>query len=684
MPRTRAHTRRKARSNPRGYLSVMQAGYGFVKTAEGEFFIPRSKMGGAFDGDLVEIAPSRRQAEREHGAPAAASRRPSARVVAVIERSHHSVVGRYEVADPFGVVVPLDHRIGYDIFTMRADNPTIPDGALVRVRMVEYPARNTAATGVVEQVLGEDGDVHADVEAVLVRHKLDQAFPDEALKQAREARVDADQALAVGYRDITNRFAFTIDPFDARDFDDAVSVVARDDGSMLVGIHIADVSHYVPWDSALDKAARTRATSVYAADRVVPMLPEALSNDICSLVPGQARRVLTVDVVLDKECRVSSVEAYPAVFCSRARLSYDMAECFIQDMRAGRGVEHAYEQALRCELVQGAASFTLQDAYVIYDALRHLDRLAQRRAAARKQAGGIDIDSTEAKVVLDDAGEPVGVSLRRKTPATSCIEEAMILANECVATMLVNAHVPGIFRVHEPPAPDALESLLPVLQEFDVVRTPAQTAQVLAGNPYALQEILDTVKGRPEAELVSSLVLRSMQRAVYRPSCDGHFGLASERYCHFTSPIRRYPDLVVHRMLKAHLAGELPDSYDAQCRALPEIASQASHQERVAERAARETQELMLVAYMAQFVGEVFEGIVSGVATYGIFVRLENTVEGVVHMRDLGADYFALDPLAHKLTGQDSGRVFRLGQRVRVLLVDAPAHANKLVFRLAS
>ena len=684
MPRSTSHTRRKARSNPRGYLSVTQAGYGFVKTAEGEYFVPRSKLGGAFDGDLVEIAPSRRQAEHAGDGPAQAQRRPSARVVAVIERSHHSVVGRYEVADPFGVVVPVDHRIGYDIFTMRADNPTIPDGALVRVRIVEYPSRNTAATGVVEQVLGEDGDVRADIESVVVRNKFDKAFPDAAIEQAQEARVDAEGALAAGYRDITDRFAFTVDPRDARDFDDAVSVIDRGDGSVLVGIHIADVSHYVPWDSAVDKAARDRATSVYLADRVVPMLPEELSNDICSLVPGKERRVVTVDVVLDKDCQVCSVDAYPSIFRSRARLSYDMAECFIQDIRAGRGVEHAHARAASCDPPQGANVLALGDASSIYEALRHLDRMAQKRAWARKQAGGIDIESTEAKVVLDDAGEPVDVSLRRKTCATSCIEEAMILANECVATMLVNAHLPGIFRVHEPPAPEALESLLPVLQEFDVVRTPAETGQVLAGNPYAIQSVLDAVKGRPEAELVSSLVLRSMQRAVYRPTCDGHFGLASERYCHFTSPIRRYPDLVVHRMLKAHVAGELPLTYDAQCRALPEIASHASRQERVAEAAERETQELMLVSYMARFVGETFEGIVSGVATHGIFVRLENTVEGVVQMRDLGAEYFALDPLAHKLTGQDTGRVLRLGQRVRVLLVDAPAHATKLALRLVS
>lgn len=680
MPRSRRGTRRRPRSNPRGTLSVTSDGFGFVQTAEGEFFIPAAKMGGAFDGDLVEIAPSkpnyqRPQPGKDHNKM---GKRPSARVVRVLHRAHESVVGRYEVCDPFGVVVPIDHRVPYDIFTMLADNPTIEDGSIVRVRMVAYPGRNSAATGVIEDVLGSPDQPGLDIEAIIARHKLATRFSPQAIELAEDAHVDIEGALSQGYRDIRDRFVFTIDPVDARDFDDAISVEPVE-GGVRLGVHIADVSHYVQWGSSLDLDARRRATSVYLVDRVIPMLPEKLSNEICSLAPGVARRCLSVDIVLDDAFDICSVDMYASIIQSQARLSYDQAECYLAAFRRAGTWQEAAADADQEAPPFGAIALSPYAQERVFDALSFLARFSSARASKRHEAGGLDFDKVEARVQLDDAGTPTEVLLRRKTPATSCIEEAMILANECVAQRLVNTKTPGMFRVHEQPAPDALVGLVNVLQEFDYARK-VNLEAVAAGNPHALQDVLAHAKGRPEAELVNQLVLRSMQRAEYRATCDGHYGLASQAYCHFTSPIRRYPDLVVHRMIRTLFEGK-DETFEAQVDALQSLATHASEMERTAEAAARDSQDLKLVEYMRAFVGQSFVGVISGVATYGLYVQLDNTAEGLLPTSEMG-EYFSFDPAAHSLTGSDTARTFRLGQQISVVLHAAPKHATRLEFRL--
>ena len=679
-PNRRKPTRGKPHAHPQGVLKLAGGGYGFVRTAEGEFFVPASKTGGAADGDVVELALGSAGEQRDgHAGPQ--TRRRTARVLRVVHRAHEVVVGRYEVADPFGVVVPLDPGIPYDVFTLRSDNPDIEHGAVVRVRMREYPSRSTAATGVVEEVLGKLDEGHVGIDLIVARHKLPTAFPQSALDEAAGASVDESGALHTGYADERARFAFTVDPFDARDFDDALSVEALPQGGVKLGVHIADVSHYVAWGTSLDVEARRRATSVYLADRVIPMLPEALSNGLCSLAPGQARRAFTVGVVLDAQFEVRSVDCHLGLIESKARMSYDQAQCYIDAYRSGAGWQHGAELAERQPVPFGALPLSRQSCERLYEALGLLDRFAKARAAARAAAGGIDFDGREAKVVLDEAGEPIDVVVRAKTAATSCVEEAMILANECVARHLSHAGVPGIFRVHDRPAADALAGLVPVLQEFGYDARVSLDA-FLSGSPWALQAVLDASRTRPEAYLVSQLLVRAQQRAVYSAQMAEHYGLASQAYCHFTSPIRRYPDLVVHRMLRASLLGKGP-TYTQECDSLPDIAAHASEAERVAEAAARESQELKLVEYMERFAGQVFEGVVSGVASYGIYVQLENTAEGLVPVRALGPEYFAFDPLAHKLVGQESGTVYRLGQVLDVRIQPAPERATKLELRLA-
>lgn len=675
MGRTRSHTRRHPRSNPQGVLSVRGGGFGFVQTAEGEFFVPESKMAGAFDGDLVEVAPlpvqsGHKKPPHERKADLRAGEKPAARVLRVVDHAHDTLVGRYEVAEPFGVVVPEDTNIPHDIFTMRADRPDIEDGSLVRVRITTFPSRNTAATGVIEEVLGLADDERAAVDAVIARHKLETEFSEGALAEARSAVLDEDGALASGYRDLRERFTFTIDPADARDFDDAVSlepvsicgagagIRAVDERGLgaarwRLGVHIADVAHYVPWNSPLDRDARRRATSVYLVDRVIPMLPDELSGDLCSLKPDEVRRTMTADLYLDDRARLVAYDLYPALIRSHARLSYEEAQALLEDPADGD----------------------------LSERLTTLSRLAKQRFASRERAGGLDFDSVEARVVLDEEGSPTGIDLRVKTDATSLIEEAMILANETVAKHLRDAKLPSLYRVHEQPSADSLAALVPVFQDFAWFRDIDQ-ADFIAGDAHVVQRVLEASAERSEGELVSTLLLRSMKRAAYCPDCAAHYGLASGAYTHFTSPIRRYPDLVVHRMLKALIGGR-PEKFDQETSALPWIAEHSSDMERIAEKAARESQEVKLIEYLERFVGQTFSATVSGVATYGAYVRLDNTAEGLIPCKNLGSEYFALDPVRHRLTGQDTGASYRLGQRLAVVLVSADPRARRLDFRPA-
>lgn len=702
--RTRkSSARRTPRILPQGVLKMSGAGYGFVQTSEGEFFIPASKTADAFDGDVVEVARIR-DGEREGGF----EDRLRGCVVRVVGRAHETVVGRYEIAEPFGVVVPEDPRIKHDIFTLRSDAPHVKDGDIVRVRMTSFPSRREPAQGVVEEVLGHEGQPGADVELIIARHKLATSFSATSLAEVEGADVDADAAFNSGrYVDLRSELAFTVDPDDAKDFDDAVSAAcvwldgpatlrsahralavkkegssepgiacAADDASsaagalfFILGVHIADVSHYVPWNSQVDFEARERATSVYLVDRVLPMLPEALSNDVCSLRPHEERRAMSVEMLIDEKGFVRDARITPSVIKSKARLTYGTVQVSIDALQAGDF------QAAVAALRPMAGAF----AEDIAQSIGVLHEIAQALHANRVRRGGMDFESEEAKVRLNDEGVPVSVAIRRKTDATALVEEAMIAANEAVARYLCDAGIPSIFRVHEPPSSGDLTELVPILQEFGYDRH-VSLANFKAGDPFAIQQVLSFARGRSEEFLVSSLVVRAMKRAVYADSCEGHFGLASTAYTHFTSPIRRYPDLMVHRMLKVALFGRTGETSGLES-ALARIADHASTAERTAEEAARESQELKLFELLEQRIGDEVDGMISGVMAQGFFVRLADTCEGFVSLRDAG-EYFVLDAARRVLFGSDSGVVYRLGTKVRVRISSVYPYARRADFDL--
>ncbi len=699
MGRSRAHVRRSAQMYPTGTLTVYADGYGFVRTSEGEFFVPEKKMNGAFDGDLVEVAPLPHKTQGRNSVYdqdklqwVSSKESPAARVVRVIDRAHETVVGRYDVVEPFGVVVPLDYRMQHDIFTLRKDNLTIPDGALVRVRITTFPTGRTAATGVIEEVLDEGQKQRFIVDALIERNNLETVFSEGAQAQAQDVCVDELDALSHGYRDIRDRVVFTIDPEDARDFDDALSLeraggdVARGrvgtGGARIawrLGVHIADVAHYVPWDSSIDLDARRRATSVYLVDRVLPMLPEELSNDICSLKPGVARRCMTVDLYLDKQAEVVGVDIYPALMESRRRMNYAEVRDLLATGACVGGVGGAGGVA-----AAGAEAFAS-----IEQRLFALDAIAQMRRKRRQKLGASEFSQVEAKMKLNEQREPIAVELHEKNNATQLVEEAMLMANQAVAHYLIENGIPGLFRVHEAPLPMNCASLVPLLEEFPWF---SQVNKMLfsQGNSFQIQKVLELSRGRAEEELVSNVMLRAMKQAVYSPTCEGHFGLAADEYLHFTSPIRRYPDLVVHRMLKAHLEkrrlGALPPeqkkAVSQEVSQLAWLAEHSSKMERLAEKVSRESHEYLLVEYMQQFVGQSFSATISGVASYGVYVRLDNTAEGLLPLKELGQEYFIFDGVHHTLTGEESGTLYRLAQRVAVILNSADPLTRNLTFKL--
>lgn len=634
---------RPARDIIVGKLSMTRKGYGFVETLGGDIYVGARDLAGAMHRDIVAV--------RVHAKRSREGR--SGEIAYVVERANERIVGTLEKHGPVGLVVPTDRRLRGDVFV---DGRTFGDarhGDVVVVRVTRWPSLHEAAQGVIEEVLGKPGDPGVDVEIVIREHALRTAFPEAVLEAAEGLTSGVDAALAAGGReDIRDWFTVTIDPADARDHDDAISLT-REGGGFRLGVHIADVSHYVPWEGAIDREATLRGTSVYLVDRVLPMLPEQLSNRICSLRPDEDKLSMSVVMDLDKTGLVESYRIFPSVMRSDRRLSYDQVDAWLS----------------------GDEPFPDETTQRLLEDFRDVAAAVGKRRVDR---GGLDFETVEAKVRLDDEGSPTEVVLRQRTVATNMIEEAMILANEVVASHMVANEAPMVFRIHEDPDADALGQVAVILKEFDY-----PIKDVVGASPQTFQKIIRFAHDRPEKLLINSLLLRALKRAKYTDYLGAHFGLASEAYCHFTSPIRRYPDLMVHRLLKAQLRKKLDSEEVASMqRELRWIADHSSSTEREAEAAEDDSTKVKLVELMSRHIDEEFDGIITSVTSFGMFVQLENTAEGLVHVSAMGDDYYRFDAERFELWGEHTGQTYRLGGRVRVRVVATSVADRRIDFEL--
>lgn len=641
-----------------------------VETAEGVYRLGSRSMREAMPGDRVYVSLHRgkggaRRAVVEH----------------VIDRAVVAIVGVFEPAGPLGAVRPLDVRIKQDFFVLPADDSPrrlgVEPGDIVSARIVDYPSRTESGVVTLERRIGDANEPSLGIECVMARYGLVDGYPQAAVDEAASLAVDVEGALADPLRrDIRDRFVITIDPVDARDFDDAISVARTVRGGWMLGVHIADVSHYVDWGSAIDLEARRRSTSVYLADRVLPMLPERLCNDLCSLRPDEDRLAFTVDIELDAQGRVRTYEPYPSVIRSRVRMDYGAADALLREGDPDGAALDAAARG-RAELAVEAARANGVDLRAF---LRNADALARVRREIRRKRGSIDFDTPEVHVLLDEAGMPVDIVTRERTAATSLVEEAMLLANECVAEFLADRDLVSAYRVHEDPSPDSLASAAKTLTELGAVEG-GLAAGIMLGDPRAINAAVEDAADTAFAPQVNALLLRAQQRAVYKSHNEGHYALGARAYCHFTSPIRRYPDLIAHRVLKVALAkhelgkkealaraprltGKGPQALEAIC---PQLCRQASDNERAADAAANASQKVKVAQLYAGRIGERDTGTVSWISDLGAFVRLDATgAEGLIRMNALGTEWWDFDDVRLTLTGDSTGTKVGLGCRVVV------------------
>lgn len=658
-----------------GAIKVFSDGHGNVRGGEDEpdIYIDRRSMKGAMNGDLVIVrvdkrtAKRRRIREREY---------IDGEVIRILRRAHRTVVGRFHL-EPEPYVVPFDFRIDTDILIEDEATLDAREGEMVNVEIDRYPDRTTHfASGRIVEVLGFIGDPGVDIEVVIRKHHIPHNFPAEVEREAEAIELEVAEEEIAKRTDLRGRTIVTIDGETAKDFDDAVDVQLLPNGNYLLGVHIADVAHYVREGTQLDAEAFERATSVYFPGRAIPMLPERLSNGICSLNPKVERLTFSCDIEIDQRGRFVNHRIYKSVIRTKERMTYTNVNAIL----VARGVAEPSGAHRDAPAQENAPELLERYGYLIPD-FERMHALYEILRNRREQRGSIDFDLPEAEVMLGEAGDIEAIRPTERNVAHRIIEEFMLSANETVARELVLSNQPGIYRVHDAPDAQKLEDLKEILKEFRI----KLRGSVDDIRPGELQRVLKEVAGRPEERFLTNLILRSMKRAFYSEENTGHFALAFEHYCHFTSPIRRYPDLIVHRRLFELIAGgplhgERLEQIE---RAHPQYAVQSSERERRAEEASREVLEWKKVIFMRDKVGNEYAGIVTGVAPFGLFVELDEIfVQGMVPVATIGGDFWHYYDKEHAMRGEHSNRELRLGDRVKIRVESIDEDKKQIEFRL--
>ena len=632
-----------------GTYTAHARGFGFV-VVEGEaedIFISEDDANGAFHNDQVEVViKASPQGKRKEG-----------RITKILSHGTTTLVGYFQKNKSFGFVIPDNQRFVQDVFVPLERSKGAVTGHKVVVELTKYGDNNKKPEGKVIEILGHVNDPGVDIMSIVKGYDLPTEFPEKVLNQAERVAKDVSTADMAGRMDLREWTMVTIDGEDAKDLDDAISIT-KEDGNYILGVHIADVTNYVQEKSALDREALKRGTSVYLVDRVIPMLPHTLSNGICSLNAGEDRLALSCIMTINEKGSVIDHKIAETVVHIDERMSYTSVKKILDE-----------EDALEIE--------RYRELVPMFKLMAELSRILREK---RTQRGSIDFDFPETKMILDENGKPIEIKPYDRNVATKIIEDFMLLANETVAEDYFWQEIPFVYRTHEAPDEDKIKKLVTFIHNFGH----SMHISNREVRPKEIQKLLAKVEGTAEDALISRLALRSMKQAKYTPENTGHFGLAASYYCHFTSPIRRYPDLQIHRIIKENLRGrmneERRDHYD---KILTEVAKQSSQRERLAEEAERETVKLKKVEYMSARIGEEFEGVISSITKWGIYVELPNTIEGLIHVTNLYDDHYNYIEESYEMVGEHTGKTYKLGQTVMVRVIGTSKAERTIDFELA-
>ncbi len=634
-----------------GKLQQHSRGFGFILSErEGvpDVFVSSSDMNGAMHNDLVIGRILQKSGYNQ---------KAEAEIIRILERANKEIVGTFESSKNFGFVIPDDQRIHMDIYIPKGELHGAQDGYKVVAQITKWPEARRNPEGKIIEILGHKDDVGTDILSIIRKYKLPEKFPKKVEEVADKIPETISEEEVRRRKDLRNERVITIDGADAKDLDDAVSIKKLSNGNYLLWVHIADVTYYVKERSPLDKEALKRGTSIYLVDRVIPMLPKKLSNGVCSLNPEEDRLALSVQMEINEQGKVLNHEIFESIIRSSQRMTYtDVSDILENDD----------------EILKNQYKDLLED-------LKQMENLARILKKEREKRGSIDFDFEEAEIVLDENGVPVQIKTAERRIANQIIEEFMLICNETIAEHFNWLNIPFVYRIHEDPDIEKMEAFNKFIYNFGYYLKGISNEI----HPRVLQDLLKKVEGKKEERIVNTLMLRSLKKARYSPDNEGHFGLAAENYCHFTAPIRRYPDLQIHRIIKEILAGRLTEKRIERLKKIVyEAAEQSSQRERVAMEAERETDDLKKTEYMTYHLGEEFDGIISSVVSFGMFVELENTIEGLVRISTLIDDYYIYDEENYLFRGERTKKTYKIGDIVRVKLVRADIPQREIDFIL--
>jgi len=618
-----------------GRYMATQRGFGFVRVEneEDDIFIPGVHTKGALDGDTVQVLVKKEGGE---------GKRREGQVLNILERGNSIIVGTYTRSRNFGFVTPDNQKFTKDIYVAKAESKGAVTGHKVVVEITDFGDEQRKPEGRVLEILGHVNDPGVDILSVIKAYGLPEEYPDEVMKQIEDIPDEVEESQKAGRADFRDLQTVTIDGEDAKDLDDAITL-SKEGNMYHLGVHIADVSQYVTEGSPLDKEALKRGTSIYLVDRVIPMIPHKLSNGICSLNQGVDRLALSCMMDINEKGEIVKHKICESVINVTRRMSYTSVHKIIEEK----------DEQERKEYEELIPMFEL-----MYE-------LAEILQAKRKKRGSIDFDFPEAKIILDEKGKPIDVKEYERTQANRIIEEFMLAANQTVAEEYFWSELPFVYRTHETPDMEKIQNLALFIENF------GYTLKIKEDeiHPKEIQKLMCAIAGKPEEGLIGRLALRSMKQARYTTDCEGHFGLAMKYYCHFTSPIRRYPDLQIHRIIKENLHGGMKEKrIEHYQKILPEVTEQTSALERRADDAEREVEKMKKAEYMEQFVGKDFEGTISGLTTWGMYVELPNTIEGMIRVADIPGDYYYYDEDLHRMVGENTGKVYKMGEPLRIIV----------------